>query len=109
MGFALSGQEGGPYFSEQDGMQQLVNGMVEICDGVANGKIADPLDEQNTELVESQLGFNSIRDFTDNIRSVQHVYQGLGDEPGATVSSHIASQDADLAASVTIAFLPRLL
>ena len=92
--FVLSGQEGGLYFSEQDGMQQLINGMVNICDEVANGKIADPYDEQSTELVESQFSFNSIRDFADNIRSVQHVYQGMGDNPGATVSSYVASQNA---------------
>ena len=56
--FYLAGQEGGKFYSQVDAMQQLVNGCIDIADEVANGKIADPYDEQNVELVESQFCFN---------------------------------------------------
>ena len=47
-----------------------------IADEVGNGKIADPFDERNTELVESQFSYNSIMDFADNIRGIENVYIG---------------------------------
>ncbi len=93
--FYLAGQDGGRYFSQADAIQQLINGMMDICDEVANGKIADPYDEQDVTLVESQFSYNSIQDFTDNIRSVQNIYSGSYDgagSPGLTV--FVAEQDA---------------
>lgn len=99
--FKLSGQEGGRYFSQADAVQQLVNGMVDICDEVANGKIADPFDEQNPTLVESQFSYNSIQDFTDNIRSIQNVYTGeYAGSTGPSVSTFVAEQDPALDARV---------
>jgi putative iron-regulated protein len=99
--FYLAGKEGGRYFSQVDAMQQLVNGMVDICDEVANGKIADPFDEKDVALVESQFSYNSIQDFADNLRSVQNVYTGTynGDgSPGLT--DYVSETNADLDARV---------
>ena len=64
------------YPSAQSAVQEMVNGMIGICDEVANGKIADPFVENDPRLVESQFSFNSIADFQNNLRSVQHVYTG---------------------------------
>ena len=64
------------YPSAQSAVQEMVGGMIGICDEVANGKIADPFVEQDTRLVESQFSFNSIADFQNNLRSVLHVYTG---------------------------------
>ncbi len=96
-GFKASGFDGGRYYSQRDAMQQLVNGMVDICDEVANGKIADPFDEQDVTLVESQFSWNSIEDFADNIRSVQNIYEGLG---GASISDFVNELDSTLDARV---------
>jgi putative iron-regulated protein len=52
-----------------------------ICDEVANGKIADPYDAHDPNLVESQYSYNSILDFADNLRSVENAY--TGDVPAA--------------------------
>ncbi len=92
--FYLAGQEGGRYYSQVDAMQQLVNGCVDIADEVANGKIADPYDEQSTELVESQFSFNSIQDFADNIRSIQMIYEGSNGSK--CLSTYIAEKNATL-------------
>jgi len=75
-------------------MQQLINGCIDIADEVANGKIADPYDEQNTELVESQFSFNSIRDFSDNIVSILNIYKGI--DGSESLSLYVAEKDSAL-------------
>ena len=64
------------YPSQQSAVQEIVNGMIGICDEVANGKIADPFSEQDPRLVESQFSFNSLEDFQNNMRSVSNAYTG---------------------------------
>lgn len=108
--FALAGQPGGRYFAQADAVQQLLTGMMDICDEVANGKIADPFDEQNVNLVESQFSFNSLLDFADNMRSVQNLYTATyGATSGASLSAFVAARDpaldtrlrAEIAASIS--------
>ena len=95
--FYLAGKAGGRYFSQVDAIQQLINGMVDICDEVANGKIADPYDEQDVTLVESQFSYNSIQDFTDNIRSVQNVYTGIYNGAGSPgLTDYVSKTNAAL-------------
>lgn len=64
------------YISQSAALQELVNGVIAICDEVANGKISDPFDQMDRTLEESQFSNNSDLDFADNIRSVQNVYLG---------------------------------
>jgi putative iron-regulated protein len=64
------------YTSQSQALQELVNGMIGICDEVGNGKISDPFDQQDRSLEESQFSDNSNVDFADNIRSVQNLYLG---------------------------------
>lgn len=56
--------------------QEILVGMSGICDEVANGKIADPFDAHDPQLVESQFSFNSLLDFADNMRGVLNAYTG---------------------------------
>lgn len=84
------------YPSTQSAVQEMVNGMIGICDEVANGKIADPLTEQDTRLVESQFSFNSIADFQNNLRSVQNVYTGDYQADGRGLDEFIRQADAAL-------------
>ncbi|MBN1209595.1 MAG: peptidase M75 [Myxococcaceae bacterium] len=80
---ASAGQAGNTaYPSVQAAAQEMVGGIINILDEVANGKIADPYDAKDPQLVESQFAYNSLKDFTDNLRSVENVY--LGRLPGAT-------------------------
>lgn len=98
-----SAGENAIYPSLASAAQEIVEGMIGICDEVANGKIADPFDSQDTSLVESQFSFNSLADFTDNLNSVRNAY--LGDVPGAGsegvgLNEYVAAQDSDLDARI---------
>lgn len=66
--------------SEAAVLRQFVNGMTKIADEVANGKIAEPLGgsigQADPEKEESPYSWNSLEDFSDNIRSIRKVYTG---------------------------------
>ena len=80
--FTTAGEDGNTaYPSLESAAQEILVGMSGICDEVANGKIADPYDARDPNLVESQYSFNSLYDFQDNMRSVLNAY--TGDFPAA--------------------------
>jgi predicted lipoprotein len=88
---AGAGQAGNSaYPSVEAAAQEMVGGMLNILDEVANGKIADPYDAKDPELVESQFAYNSLSDFSNNLRSVENVY--LGRLPGTTPSAHTLAE-----------------
>jgi uncharacterized iron-regulated protein len=72
--------------------------MAAILDEVANGKIADPVNQQAVHLVESQFSWNSITDFQNNMRSVQNAYLGgyHSGTDGTGIDSFVASKNAAL-------------
>ena len=84
------------YKSQKDAMQEMVNGMIVIADEVANGKLSDPFNRQDTTLVESQFSFNSINDFQDNIRGIQNVYMGKFTTDGQGLNDFVNGKDAEL-------------
>ncbi len=85
------------YPSQRSAAQEIVNGMVGICDEVANGKIADPFTEQDPRLVESQFSFNSLADFQNNMRSVWNAYTGdYGGNDGRGLDEFVASSNSSL-------------
>jgi len=96
--YSNAGKSGSRYATQADAVREMLDGMAGICDEVANGKIADPYDQQNTELEESQFSYNSLADFQDNIRSVQNAYHGAYTGlPGAyTLKALVGSRDAAL-------------
>lgn len=98
---------GGPgntaYPSLSAAVQEILQGMVGICDEVANGKIADPYDAHDAMLVESQFALNSLTDFQNNLRSVENAYTGAVPDAathGRGLSDLIAAIDAPLDARV---------
>lgn len=64
------------YSSQREVYEEIVNAMAGICDEVANGKIKEPYDQKDPSLEESPFALNSVKDFTDNIRSVENIYTG---------------------------------
>lgn len=93
------------YTSQKSALQEVLNGMIGICDEVANGKIADPYSQQDRSLEESQFSDNSNADFQDNIRSVQNMYLGVYGTSGtpngsAGLYAVVAARDTALAATV---------
>ena len=100
--FTTAGEDGNTaYPSLSSAAQEILVGMSGICDEVANGKIADPYDARDPNLVESQYSFNSLFDFQDNMRSVLNAY--TGDMPdgrdrratGSTTGSRSATRMLD--------------
>ena len=96
--FATAGTRGNTaYPSLSAAAQELLGGMSGICDEVANGKIADPYDAHDPELVESQYSENSIADFQDNLRSVENAYLGrFSGTGGRSLADVVATVDPAL-------------
>lgn len=96
--FATAGTSGNTaYPSLSAAAQELLGGMSGICDEVANGKIADPYDAHDPELVESQYSENSIADFQDNLRSVENAYLGrFSGAGGRSLADVVAAVDPAL-------------
>jgi uncharacterized iron-regulated protein len=96
--FARAGESDGLYSSALDAVQELIGGMLDICDEVAFGKIAEPYQARDPNLIESQFSYNSILDFADNIRSVQNVYLGSLDATAGknSLSKIVAKYDEAL-------------
>lgn len=91
------------YQSVVSAAQEILDGMIGICDEVANGKIADPYDAHDATLVESQFAFNSLTDFQDNLRGVQNAYLGGVPAAGTTgrgLTTYVASLEPELDARV---------
>jgi uncharacterized iron-regulated protein len=99
---ATAGQAGNSvYTSQSQALQEVVNGLIVICDEVGNGKISDPFDQQDRSLEESQFSNNSNADFADNIRSVRNVYLGeYTGHSGTGVQELVLEHDTALDATV---------
>lgn len=94
--FVNAGVSSQVYVSQKAAVQEIANGMITIADEVANGKISDPYNEEDTTLVESQFSFNSIADFQNNIRGIQNAYLGKYQEAGMGLTVFVAGQDSAL-------------
>lgn len=93
------------YTSDRAVMEEFVQGMMGIVDEVANGKIADPMGANigsaNMALVESPFAWNSLNDFSNNIRSVYSIYTGhYRQNKGPGVKALVERVDSALAARV---------
>ncbi|MCC7244894.1 MAG: hypothetical protein IT269_04395 [Saprospiraceae bacterium] len=98
-----AGQQGytAVYPSQKAVLEEIVNGLVVIADEVANGKINDPLSQQNINLEESRFSANSKQDFANNIRSIRNAYLGVyKNTTGVGLSSLIAAKNASLDAKL---------
>lgn len=96
--FANAGKAGSRYTNQIDAVKEILDGMIGICDEVANGKIADPYDQQDSRLVESQFSWNSLTDFQNNLRSVLNAYTGSyhNGPDGKGLDEFVAGKDAAL-------------
>ncbi|RKH66071.1 imelysin family protein [Corallococcus llansteffanensis] len=87
------------YPTVESAAQEMLGGVLVILDEVANGKIADPYDAKDANLVESQFALNSLSDFTNNLRSAENVYLGHLSGQGAkglSMSDVVKERDAAL-------------
>jgi len=93
------------YSSNQAVIFEFLNGMIKIADEVGNGKIADPLGDNiaqaNPAAEESPFSWNSVTDFSNNIRSIKLMYEGseTGNELG--LRTLLAARNPELAEVVS--------
>lgn len=70
------------YAARQDAFMAMAGGMIDICGEVGEGKMKEPYDAQDPQLVESPYSGNSLIDFKNNIIGAQNVYLGLNGSKG---------------------------
>lgn len=90
------------YPTVQAVLAEYVKGIVKILDEVANGKMAGPMGANigaaDPSLVESPFAWNSLADFSNNIRSALYVYTGdYRATPGPGLVDVVAAADPALA------------
>ena len=86
------------YKSQMAAFEEILTGATDIADEVGNSKISDPCNSGNVLDVESWYSWNSITDFTDNMRSVRNAYYGTldGSISKNSVSAYIAGKNSAL-------------
>lgn len=94
--FVNAGQGSTIYSSQRAAYEELVNGMAGICEEVAGGKMSEPFVTQNPALEESPFAFNSISDFTDNIRGVRNMYLGAYTSDGKGIEDLVREYNLSL-------------
>jgi predicted lipoprotein len=92
-----AGKAGSRFPSIQSAISEIIEGCKDIADEVGNAKIADPVESKNVLEVESWYSWNSITDFTDNIRSIENAYLGgVPNKRGYSLSSYVAEKNKAL-------------
>ena len=104
--FVTAGEAGNTvYPSISAAGQEIINGLIGIAEEVADAKIANPFDAQDPNLVESQFSFNSLQDFSDNMRGIENSWKGAAPDQivktGTSLSDRIGSHDPELNTCVT--------
>ena len=72
--YVNAGKSGSRYISQEQAVQEIVEGIIVIADEVGNGKISDPYSTKDVLTVESWFSWNSLTDFKNNIISIQNAY-----------------------------------
>jgi uncharacterized iron-regulated protein len=107
--FKNAGKAGSRYLSQTTAIEEILQGMIDIAAEVGSQKIGGPVKSQNVLDVESWFSWNSLTDFTNNIRSIQNSYiNGYeGSAPGASLSVFVKSKnpevDEEVKAKITAA------
>lgn len=85
------------FTSKKDAYLAIAGSMIAICEEVGEGKMKEPFDALDPQLVESPYSGNSIADFKNNILGLQNVYlsrfNGL---QGKGISNLIATKNISL-------------
>jgi putative iron-regulated protein len=91
------------YPTVQAGAQEMIQGMVDSLDEVANEKLGKPLAEKNPKLAESRFSLSTLTDIKSNLQGAQNVYLGSFPDAktsGKSLSNHIAQVNPALDGTV---------
>ncbi|MBP7477650.1 MAG: hypothetical protein KA797_03935 [Chitinophagales bacterium] len=90
------------YKTQKIAILELVNGIIIVCDEVANSKLNAAYSKKDLALEESRYSQNSKNDFIDNVEGIKMIYMGknglLGD--GSGISSIIKNLNPELDAKI---------
>lgn len=104
---ATAGKSGNStYPSLQAGAEEIVQGMINSLDEVANEKIAKPFEKKTQKLID-QFSFNTLNDLKNNVKGAQNVYLGHfpdGNTSGKGLSAYVAKVNPNLDAQVKSEF-----
>lgn len=100
--FTLAGNAGSRYTTQRDAVDEIIQGIVDIADEVANGKLADPYTTKDVYVVESWHSWNSLTDFKNNVISIQNAYLSsyAGNTGSVSLSDLVKEKDEALDAEV---------
>mgnify|MGYP002620702795 FL=1 len=94
----LAGQAGSTYATRTQALQAILDGCIDISDEVGTSKIGKCFNGEDVTYVESPYSQKSIKDFTDNITSVQNAYMGgIEGQRDEALSVHNYLKDIDAA------------
>lgn len=82
------------YAKKQEAYLDMLGGMIDICEEVGEGKIKEPFDAKDPQIVESPYSGNSLADFKNNIIGLQNVYMGLNG--GKSLKDLVAAKNKSL-------------
>jgi putative iron-regulated protein len=92
--FATAGESGNAtYPTVQAGAQEMIQGILDSLDEVANEKLIKPLQERNPKLAESRFSLNTLTDMQSNLQGAKNVYLGSFPDAktsGKGLSAHVA-------------------
>ena len=96
--FSNAGKAGSRYTTQRDAIDEILQGIMDIADEVANGKLAEPYTTKDVYVVESWHSWNSLTDFKNNIKSIENAYtSSYGDITGmVSISKLVKDKNADL-------------
>jgi putative iron-regulated protein len=84
------------YTKKQDAFLAIVESMIGICEEVGEGKMKEPFELKDPQVVESPYSGNSVNDFRNNIIGLQNVYLGKYKEDGRGINDLVAMKNKSL-------------
>jgi len=94
--FLTAGTGSTVFVKKQDAFIALTEGMLAICGEVGEGKMKEPYDAMDPQIVESPFSGNSTTDFKNNIIGAFNVYQGKFNEDGVGLQDLVKLRNSAL-------------
>jgi putative iron-regulated protein len=95
------------YPTLQSGAEEMVQGMLDSLDEVANEKMGKTFEEKAPKLAESRFSFNTLADMKSNLQGSQNVYLGSfpdANTSGKSLSTFVAQAKPELDSKVKAEF-----
>ena len=84
------------YSKKQEVYMAVTQAMIDICDEVGEGKMAEPYAALDSNIVESPFSDNSTIDFKNNIIGLGNVYNGTYSGSGTGITNLVAAKNISL-------------